>query len=71
MVMPRPSSLLMMLSILTSVVIHGASTALISMQGSGDGLRRDEPLLRESERGDEWPRGMHPDARIVGLKMLG
>ena len=29
------------------------------------------PLLRECERGDEWPRGVHPDAGIVGSKMPG
>lgn len=71
MVMLRPSSLLIMLSPLTSLVIHGTSTALISMPSSGGGLSRDEPLLRECERGDEWPRGVHPDARIVDSKMPG
>jgi hypothetical protein len=71
MVMLRPSSLLMMLSPLINSVIHGISTALISMPSSGGGLNRDEPLLRECDRGDEWPRGVHPDAGIVGSKMPG
>jgi hypothetical protein len=71
MVIVRPSSLLMILSTLTSLVIHGTSIALISISSSGGGLSRDEPLQRESERGDEWPRGMHPNARRVGSKMPG
>jgi hypothetical protein len=52
MVMLRPSSLLMMLSLLTSLVIHETSTALMSTPSSKGGLSRDEPLLRDCERGD-------------------